>query len=139
MSPVDTGLFRANWQTKLDQPHWSGKTANRNGSIDHVIPLANEAGWPCVLLNKQSALCVKPLEYGHSDQAPNGIVRVSARNALRDLKCCQECTMSQAQIELALFDKLEAIKASLPTIYYPNSKTKTNLIHQLASTFVLVY
>ena len=26
------------------------------------------------------------LEYGHSDQAPNGIVRVSARNALRDLK-----------------------------------------------------
>lgn len=29
--------------------------------------------------------------------------------------------MSQAQIELALFDKLETIKASLPTIYYPNS------------------
>ena len=32
--------------------------------------------------------------------------------------------MSQAQIELALFDKLEAIKASLPTIYYPNSPNK---------------
>lgn len=29
--------------------------------------------------------------------------------------------MSQAQIELALFDKLETIKASLPTIYYSNS------------------
>lgn len=29
--------------------------------------------------------------------------------------------MSQAEIELALFDKLEAVKASLPTIYYPNS------------------
>ena len=47
--------------------------------------------------------------------------------------------MSQAQIELALFDKLETIKASLPTIYYPNSPNKTNLIHQLASIFVLVY
>jgi hypothetical protein len=32
--------------------------------------------------------------------------------------------MSQAQIELALFDKLEAIKATLPTIYYPNSPNK---------------
>jgi hypothetical protein len=32
--------------------------------------------------------------------------------------------MSQAQIELALFDKLETIKASLPTIYYPNSPNK---------------
>ena len=32
--------------------------------------------------------------------------------------------MSQAQIELALFDKLEAIKATLPTIYYPNSTHK---------------
>ena len=32
--------------------------------------------------------------------------------------------MSQAQIELALFDKLEAIKATLPTIYYPNSPHK---------------
>ena len=32
--------------------------------------------------------------------------------------------MSQSQIELALFDKLEAIKATLPTIYYPNSTHK---------------
>ena len=39
--------------------------------------------------------------------------------------------MSQAQIELALFDKLEAIKASLLTIYYiPIHQTKINLIRQ---------
>lgn len=32
--------------------------------------------------------------------------------------------MSQAQIELALFDKLESISGTLPTIYYPNSPNK---------------
>ena len=32
--------------------------------------------------------------------------------------------MSQAEIELALFDKLESISGTLPTIYYPNSPNK---------------
>ena len=44
--------------------------------------------------------------------------------------------MSQAQIELALFDKLEAIKASLLQFIIQIRQTKTNLIHQLASIFV---
>lgn len=86
MSPVDTGLFRANWQASLDQPYnGEAKLANRNGGIDHVIPFANEADGHVFYLTNKVPYALA-LEYGHSDQAPNGIVRVSARNALRDLK-----------------------------------------------------
>ena len=86
MSPVDTGLFRANWQATLDQPYTGAvKTANRIGSIDHVIPFAKAAnGHVFYLTNKLPY--AQALEYGHSAQAPNGMVRVSARMALQELE-----------------------------------------------------
>jgi len=86
MSPVDTGLFRANWQASLDQPYNGAvKPANRNGSIDHVIPFAKQAdGHVFYLTNKLPY--AKKLEYGHSQQAPSGMVRVSARLALYELE-----------------------------------------------------
>ena len=86
MSPVDTGLFRANWQATLDQPYTGAvKTANRQGSIDHVIPLAKAAnGHVFYLTNKLPY--AQALEYGHSAQAPDGMVRVSARMALQELE-----------------------------------------------------
>ena len=86
MSPVDTGLFRANWQATLDQPYTGAvKTANRQGSIDHVIPFAKAAnGHVFYLTNKLPY--PQALEYGHSAQAPDGMVRVSARMALQELE-----------------------------------------------------
>jgi hypothetical protein len=86
MSPVDTGLFRANWQASLDQPYTGAtKTANRAGSIDHVIPFAKAAnGHVFYLTNKVPY--AQALEYGHSQQAPSGMVRVSARMALEELE-----------------------------------------------------
>ena len=86
MSPVDTGLFRANWQATLDQPYTGAvKTANRQGSIDHVIPFAKAAnGHVFYLTNKLPY--AQALEYGHSAKAPNGMVRVSARMALQELE-----------------------------------------------------
>ena len=47
--------------------------------------------------------------------------------------------MSQAQIELALFDKLEAIKATLPTIYYPNSPHKNKPNPQRVNIFASMF
>ena len=86
MSPMDTGLFRANWQATLDQPYTGAvKTANRQGSIDYVIPFTKAAnGHVFYLTNKLPY--AQALEYGHSAQAPDGMVRVSARMALQELE-----------------------------------------------------
>lgn len=87
MSPVDTGLFRANWQASLDQPYTGAtKAANRQGSIDHVIPFAKAANGHVFYLTNKVPYAYK-LEYmSHSQQAPNGMVRVSARLALQELE-----------------------------------------------------
>ena len=86
MSPVKDGLFRNNWVATLDQPYTGAlKPANKQGSIDHVIPFANTAnGHVFYLTNKVPY--AQALEYGHSQQAPNGMVRVSARLALQELE-----------------------------------------------------
>ena len=86
MSPVDTGLFRANWQATLDQPYTGAvKPMNRAGSIDHVIPFAKAANGHVFYLTNKIPYA-KKLEYGHSQQAPNGMVRVSAKMALAELE-----------------------------------------------------
>ena len=86
MSPVDTGLFRANWQATLDQPYTGAvKQANRQGSIDHVIPFASNADGHVFYLTNKVPYALA-LEYGHSAQAPDGMVRVSARLALQELE-----------------------------------------------------
>lgn len=86
MSPVDTGLFRANWQATLDQPYTGAvKQANRAGSIDHVIPFAKTANGHVFYLTNKIPYA-HSLEYGHSAQAPNGMVRVSAKMALAELE-----------------------------------------------------
>ena len=86
MSPVKDGLFRNNWVATLDQPYTGAlKPANKQGSIDHVIPFAKSAnGHVFYLTNKVPY--AQALEYGHSQQAPNGMVRVSARLALQELE-----------------------------------------------------
>jgi len=86
MSPVDTGLFRANWQASLDQPYNGAVLPpNKNGSIDHVIPFAKAANGHVFYLTNKIPYA-KKLEYGHSAQAPNGMVRVSAKMALAELE-----------------------------------------------------
>lgn len=79
-SPVDTGRFRANWQTSVGAPDTatsaatdkSGGTAIARGTavalkfpMGGTVWLAN--GLPYAL----------PLEYGHSKQAPAGMVRLT--------------------------------------------------------------
>lgn len=77
-SPVDTGRFRANWNVSFG--------AVDAGTSDGVSParadaeirkvLAQPAGNITYLTN--SLPYAIPLEYGHSQQAPNGMVRLAA-------------------------------------------------------------
>lgn len=80
MSPVDTGRFRGNWQFSIGTP--------AGGSLDTTDPSGNEASARIVgdsILFKagETAFIVNnlpyaiPLEYGHSDQAPGGMVRIT--------------------------------------------------------------
>lgn len=80
MSPVDTGRFRGNWQFSVDAP--------AGGTLDEVDPSGSAAtarliGDSIAFRAGESAFIVNnlpyaiPLEFGHSDQAPGGMVRVT--------------------------------------------------------------
>ncbi|WP_040263673.1 HK97 gp10 family phage protein [Pseudomonas massiliensis] len=80
MSPVDTGRFRGNWQFSIGTP--------ASGSLDTNDPSGNETSARIVgdsILFKagETAYIVNnlpyaiPLEYGHSEQAPSGMVRIT--------------------------------------------------------------
>ncbi len=80
MSPVDTGRFRGNWQFSVSSP--------AAGTVDALDPSGAEASARLVgdsILFKvgETAYIVNnlpyaiPLEYGHSDQAPGGMVRIT--------------------------------------------------------------
>lgn len=80
ISPVDTGRFRGEWQFTIDSP-----AAAQNGRIDPegVQAIAEVVDGALMLQVGQTAWITNllpyaiPLEYGHSDQAPNGMVRLT--------------------------------------------------------------
>lgn len=80
MSPVDTGRFRGEWQFTIDTP-----AATQNGRVDPTggAAVAEVVDGALLLQVGQTAWLVNllpyaiPLEYGHSDQAPNGMVRLT--------------------------------------------------------------
>lgn len=96
-SPVDTGRFRGNWMLGVGSVNTTmlpditdqdgGDTIEKIASgLDRV-----HAGGVFYITN--SLPYAIPLEYGHSDQAPNGMVRLTVReyrtyieNAVRQLK-----------------------------------------------------
>ncbi|MBA1195212.1 hypothetical protein G7007_20530 [Pseudomonas entomophila] len=80
------GRFRGNWQFSIDSP--------ATGELDRIDPSGNKA--IAELLAQVQALTIGqtayivnnlpyavPLEYGHSTQAPNGMVRVTLANFQR--------------------------------------------------------
>jgi hypothetical protein len=80
MSPVDTGRFRGNWQFSIGSPAAGTlDVADKDGSVamariegDSLLFKAGETAY--IVNNLPYAI---PLEYGHSDQAPGGMVRVT--------------------------------------------------------------
>lgn len=80
LSPVDTGLFKGNWQLTIDAPsNHSIDRHDKEGSetISALIAAANslEPGQTAWLVN--NLIYSIPLEYGHSQQAPAGVVRIT--------------------------------------------------------------
>lgn len=85
MSPVDTGRFRGEWQFTIDSP-----AVAQNGRIDPT-PTGSDGGEAqfeviegAIMLQVGHTAYITnllpysiPLEYGHSVQAPNGMVRLT--------------------------------------------------------------
>lgn len=84
MSPVDTGRFRGNWQVDISesQPHVDVQFAGWNSEAGVLAEIASivsqikngDAVW---LMNGLPYAI--PLEYGWSDQAPGGMVRLTVQ------------------------------------------------------------
>lgn len=81
-SPVDTGRFRANWGVMVGSPYTGFDEAARDKSGSSAIGKAQTA---TINWNAQGLITMcnnvaysHKLEYGHSKQAPSGMVRVTA-------------------------------------------------------------
>ena len=77
-SPVDTGRFRANWQ--IDQRGFNYEKFDPSGQ-EKVVEItqkvmASEVGGVISLINNLPY--AERLEFGHSKQAPEGMVRLTA-------------------------------------------------------------
>jgi hypothetical protein len=79
-SPVDTGRFRGNWQCGIGSipegvlaaldPSGQAAVARMTAEVAHFNP-----GQVIILVNNLPYAI--PLEYGHSKQAPGGMVRIT--------------------------------------------------------------
>ena len=57
MSPVDTGLFRANWQASLDQPYTGATGRQTDKEVLTMLYHLLMQQMAMFLFNKQSTLC----------------------------------------------------------------------------------
>jgi hypothetical protein len=81
-SPVDTGRFRGNWQVAIGSvPPGVLEVFDKTGQVAISKVTAEtlnlKAGDVIYLINNLPY--ARPLEYGHSKQAPAGMVRTSAQ------------------------------------------------------------
>ncbi|WP_445364960.1 hypothetical protein ACJJJB_11650 [Microbulbifer sp. ANSA001] len=80
-TPVDTGRARGNWQTTVGTPAQSSSLRlDRSGAEAQAEVIQNVSGLDKVNYLINNLPYIQPLEYGHSKQAPAGMVR---RNVLR--------------------------------------------------------
>lgn len=82
MSPVDTGRFRGNWQVAIGtMPSGTVEINDKDGTATigkvQAETLGLEAGQTIFLINNLPYAL--PLEYGSSQQAPGGMVRLTAQ------------------------------------------------------------
>lgn len=82
MSPVDTGRFRGNWQVAIgSMPSGTVEIDDRDGTVTigkvQAETLNLQAGQVIYLVNNLPY--AQRLEYGWSQQAPGGMVRLTAQ------------------------------------------------------------
>lgn len=80
MSPVDTGRFRGNWFAQFDAAPQTTMEVDRGGgmTIERAMTYLKgfKLGMPKIFLLNHLPYSI-PLEYGHSQQAPHGMVRLT--------------------------------------------------------------
>lgn len=79
-TPKDEGTAQGNWQASVDQPKTNilDRTDASAAIAEVVANVPDEAGSVVYLSNNLPYIL--PLEYGHSQQAPAGMVRVNTAN-----------------------------------------------------------
>ena len=75
-TPVDTGRLRGNWQASVNTPILT-ETARKDPAGSAVVAevLANMGGLPDAVYFTNNLPYAEAIEYGHSKQAPEGMVR----------------------------------------------------------------
>ncbi len=88
-SPVDTGLFRGNWNTGIGAPDSSTNETDTTGASSIARLNARLAAWSMgkTIYITNHLPYARRLEYGWSQQAPQGMVRITVtefQNYCRD-------------------------------------------------------
>lgn len=81
LSPVDTGLFKGNWQLSIGISATSSllrQDPEGNDVLNDIARKANSFTAGQVAYIQNHVLYGYDLEYGYSNQAPEGVVRVTA-------------------------------------------------------------
>lgn len=83
-SPVDTGRFRANWQASNDRPA-SGEVNGFADPVNKVATYINGAPFANEFTLANNLPYAYKLEFGYSNQAPQGMVRINVARFQRIL------------------------------------------------------
>lgn len=83
-SPVDTGRFRANWQASNERPA-SGEVSGFSDPVNKVTTYINGAPFANEFTLANNLPYAYKLEFGYSDQAPQGMVRINVARFQRIL------------------------------------------------------
>ena len=75
-SPVETGRFRGNWQFTFNSPAM-GQLANTSPPNAELMNAANNLEAGTVFYMTNNLPYAERLEFGYSNQAPAGMVRVT--------------------------------------------------------------
>ena len=78
-SPVKSGRFRANWNVSATTPNISITDSTVQGRVNVEAAKALMLPVGGVTFMSNGIVYASRLEYGHSKQAPNGMVRLSAQ------------------------------------------------------------
>ena len=79
-TPVDTGRARANWGVKVGSPTtYIIESEDKSGSATLAAAQDGVMGWDCTgsIFLCNTLPYISSLEYGHSKQAPQGMVRLT--------------------------------------------------------------
>lgn len=79
-SPVDTGRFRNNWNSSINTPNSATTTtADASGSKakSQAVNTIKKMDMGSTFYMTNNLPYAKRLEFGYSDQAPNGMVRIT--------------------------------------------------------------